>query len=138
VIESRRPFIRRAKSIAIGAGILLVADGLTKVTFLTQDERNPGTSSTVKNHSRNSRVSLLTVKVYYSMMTQYAGMIEEYFVLQSPAIVRDLLNTVVLRHPSMAQMAPTMLILFNGIPAKPGASLRDGDELQFIPLYAGG
>jgi molybdopterin converting factor small subunit len=30
------------------------------------------------------------------------------------------------------------LILLDGVPAKPTATLKDGDRLQFIPLTAGG
>lgn len=40
------------------------------------------------------------------------------------------------RHPPVAQMMATMMILFDGVPSKPTASLRDGDTIQFIPLSA--
>lgn len=133
-MESRRRFLKWATSIAIGAGILLITENLAKVSSLTQNELIRETA----NDSANSRASLLTVKVHYSMMIQYIGLSDEYFVLQSPADIRDLLNTVVIRHPSMKQMVSTMLILLKGIPAKSDASLKDGDELQFIPLSAGG
>jgi hypothetical protein len=86
----------------------------------------------------NSAASLITVKVYYTMMAQYTDLSEEIFVLQSPAVVRDLMNTCVVRHPSMAQMIDTMLILLDGAPSEPSAMLRDGDSVQFIPLTVGG
>lgn len=72
------------------------------------------------------------------MMAQYANISDEKFVVQSPAILRDVLNTVAVRHPSMAQMMPTMLILLNGVSAKPSATLRDGDDVQLTLLSAGG
>ena len=63
----------------------------------------------------------------------------EYFVLQNPAYLRDLLDVVLLRHPSISpQMIASMLILIDGAPAKTGAALEDGDEVDFIPLVAGG
>ena len=87
---------------------------------------------------QKTRASLITVKVYYSMMAQYTDLTEEYFVIQSPAVLQDVMNTVVVRHPSMAQMIQLMLTLLNGIPAKSNASLKDGDIIQFIPLFASG
>ena len=78
------------------------------------------------------------MKVYYTMMAQYTDLSEEEFVLQSPALLQDLMNTCVVRHPEMAQMMGTMLFLINGISSKPSAVLRDGDIVQFIPLSAGG
>jgi molybdopterin converting factor small subunit len=86
----------------------------------------------------DNRASLITVKVYYTMMAQYTNLSEEDFVLQSTANVKDLMSTCVVRHPSMAQMIGTMLVLLNGAPSKPSAALRDGDSVQFIPLSAGG
>jgi molybdopterin converting factor small subunit len=35
-------------------------------------------------------------------------------------------------------MMQMMLILLDGIPAKATAQLKDGDNVQFIPLSAGG
>ena len=57
--------------------------------------------------------SLITVKVYYSMLVQYTGLTEEYFVIQGPAVLQDLMDTVVVRHPSMVQMMKFMLTLLN-------------------------
>jgi molybdopterin converting factor small subunit len=108
--------------LAIGGAILLIGGNLTEGTSVVQE----------------TRASLITVKVYYSMMTQYTDLTEEYFVIQSPAVLQDLMNTVVVRHPSMAQMIQLMLTLLNGVPAKPSASLKDRDVIQFIPLSAGG
>jgi molybdopterin converting factor small subunit len=85
-----------------------------------------------------SRASLITVKVYYSMMTQYVDSSEEEFVLQSPATIQTLIDTCILRHPAIAQMMRTMMVLLDGVAAQPTASLKDGDTIQFIPLSAGG
>jgi molybdopterin converting factor small subunit len=137
-MKSRRTFLRSAFSIAVGAGILLISDGLTKAAPLTQIAGNLGSSSASTNGPTESRASLVTVTVYYSMMAQYTSEDEEYFVLQSPATLQGLMNTVLVRHPSMTQMMQMMLILLDGVPAKPTASLKDEDRVQFIPLSAGG
>jgi len=133
-MKSRRTFLRSAFSIAVGAGVLLISDGLTKAAPLTQIAGTLGTFSS----STDSRASLVTVTVYYSMMAQDTSATEEDFVLQGPATLQDLMNTVLVRHPSMTQMMQLMLILLDGVPAKPTASLKDGDRVQFIPLSAGG
>lgn len=106
---------------AIGTGILLAADVLTKVN--------------------NAGSSLLKVKVIYNLMARYISTSEEYFVLESPAYLRDLLKDVVEKHPSLSSMIgdhPTMMILIDGVPSQPGAVLRDGAQVDFIPLFDGG
>ena len=136
-MESRRTFLRRAACLTIGAGILLAGGDLIGVLSAPHDSHYFGTS-TATNDLSNSRAQLITVKVYYSMMAQYTDLTEEDFVIQRPAVVQDLLNCVVVRHPSMAQMMTMMLTLIDGVPAKPSASLKDGDVIQLIPLSAGG
>jgi len=137
-MKSRRTFLRSAFSIAVGAGILLISTGLTKAAPLTQIAGNLRSSSASTNGPTESKASLVTVTVYYSMMAQYTSEVEEYFILQSPATLQDLMNTVLVRHPCMTQMMQMMLILLDGVPAKPTASLKDEDRVQFIPLSAGG
>jgi molybdopterin converting factor small subunit len=119
-------------------GILLISNGLISTESIKQQVEALSGALVVPNFSANSRASLVTVKVYYSMMAQYTDLAEENFVLQGPATVQELVNTVVVRHPSMAGMMQTMMVLLNGVAAKPTASLKDGDVVQFIPLSAGG
>jgi molybdopterin converting factor small subunit len=136
--KSRRTFLRCAFSIAVGAGVLLISDGFTQAAPLSQIAGNLGNFFASTNSSTESRASLVTITVYYSMMAEYTSANEEVFVLQSPATLQDLMNTVLVRHPSMTQMMRMMLILLDGVPAKPTASLKDEDRVQFIPLSAGG
>ena len=136
-LESRRIFLRRAAGLAIGAGILLAGGDLTGVLSVPRDGHYLGTSITT-NDPANTRAQLITVKVYYSMMAQYTDLTEELFVIQKPAVLQDLMNSVAVRHPSMAQMMQMILTLVDGVPAKPTASLNDGDVIQLIPLSAGG
>jgi len=135
--ESRRNFLRRAAATVIGAGILLVGLDLTGTLGIAQEVGSVGTSKTTDNPS-NTPAQLITVTVFYSMMAQITDLSQEFFVLQSPATLSDLINTIVIRHPGMAQMMQTMLTLLNGVPAKPSASLNDRDVVQLIPLSSGG
>jgi molybdopterin converting factor small subunit len=136
-LESRRSFLRRATSLAIGAGALLIGGELTRVLSLKKGAAYHRTSIATTNPAQ-TRLSLITVRVYYSMMAQYTDLTEETFVIQEPADLQDLMNTVVLRHPSMVQMTQMMLMLLNGVPARPNSLLKHGDVIQFIPLSAGG
>ena len=120
-MQSRRRFLRGLVFSGIGTGILLFADGLAKVS--------------------SAGVSLLKVKVVYNLMARYVNTGEEYFVLQSPALLRDLLNDITQKHLSLSPMIgdhPTMLILVNGVPSQPSITLKDGDQVDFIPLFDGG
>ena len=121
----------------VGLGALLISDVLVG-RELKNGADHPAASIVALSDGLNGRASLITVKAYYTMMAQYIDISEEVFVLQSPAILQDLLNTCIVRHPPMAQMRGTMLILLDGSPSRPGATLRDGDRVQFIPLIAGG
>jgi len=136
-LKSRRAFLRLAGAIAVGVGALLISDGLLG-NQLVRNGAESWAGSLGLPIGTYSKASLINVKVYYTMMAQYTDLSEEEFVLQSPALLQDLLNTCVVRHPEMAQMMGTMLILLNGISSKPSAVLRDGDIVQFIPLSAGG
>jgi len=140
VMSSRRSFLRLAGSFAVGVGILLISNAVSTISPepLKKGAQDLANSLVVPNHTTNSRASLITVKVYYSMMAQYTNKSEEDFVLQSPATIQDLIATAVIRYPSMAQMVHSMLILLDGVPSKPSALLRDGDAIQFVPLSAGG
>lgn len=133
-MTSRRGFLRLTGWITVGVLLILGGLGVTHLKSAAEDLA----SLAVSGDAANSRASLITVKAYYTMMAEYTDLSEEDFVLQSPAILQDLMNTCVVRHPSMAQMTGTMLILLDGTPSKPSAALRDGDIVQFIPLIAGG
>jgi len=114
-LQPRRLFLRSLLLSGIGAGILLFASSADS--------------------------SFLKVKVVYDLMARYVNTDEEYFVLQSPALLRGLLTNVAQRHPSLSPMIgdhPIMLILVNGVPSQPNVTLKDGDQVDFIPLFDGG
>jgi len=83
--------------------------------------------------------SFIEIKAAYLLMAQYINTTEEYFVLQSPATLSALLSAVSERHPFLSTMIPSMQILLDGIPTVQfNAALKDGDEVDFIPVVAGG
>ena len=134
-VRSRRSFLQLVAGFALGATALAVSGGLLNADSLVQNFEGLGSFA---NLVENSRASLITVKVYYSMMAEYTQLDEEDFVLQGSATVRDLLRTVVVRHPSMAEMVQTMQVLVNGVAATQTSILHDADVVQFIPFSAGG
>jgi len=83
--------------------------------------------------------SFIEIKVVYLLMAQYINTTEEFFVLQSPATLSALLSAVSERHLILSTMIPSMQILLDGIPTVQfSAALKDGDEVDFIPIVAGG
>jgi molybdopterin converting factor small subunit len=135
--RSRRDFLRLT-AITIGGTVLVVSGGLFDSSSIKKSIEDLTGSMVAPNDSGTSRASLITVRVYYSMMGQYVDVDEENFVLQSPATLQTLIDTCILRHPSVAQMVGTMFILLDGAPSRPSAALREGDTVQFIPMVAGG
>ena len=80
----------------------------------------------------------LRIEVVYFQMTQSVGVGKEYFDLQAPGRVSDLMRLAIQRHPALAAMADQMLILIEGVPAASATILRDGDEVDLIPALVGG
>ena len=119
-VRSRRGFLRWAICAAIGSGLFLAA-GITL------------------NDLEQSSQSFIEIKVDYILMAQYIDSTEEYFALQSPATLSALLSAVSEKHPIISTMIPSMQILLDGIPTfQFNAALKDGDEVDFIPIIAGG
>jgi molybdopterin converting factor small subunit len=73
-------------------------------------------------------------------MQQFVNVTDESFQLPNSSSLRDLLNSIVQRHPSLSpQMMASMLILVNDSPiAGLDVTLNDGDVIDFVPLVAGG
>jgi molybdopterin converting factor small subunit len=108
---------------------------LNHVVALPSAERNVEEKSTFARDVANS---FLQVTVSYHLMAQYINTNQESFTLQNPATLLDLLSAVSKRHPTISGMIASMQILINGAPAQFKTILRDGDEIDFIPLVSGG
>lgn len=139
---SRRQALRLLLYSAAGVAAFLTVERLASVVPRLDAEGQTAPSSPT-NTSRPTASAVgdsgtLRVKAVYFQMTQSVNVNHEYFVLQSPALLLDLLSDVALRHPSVSPMIPTMEFLIDGIPARPSATLKDGDEVDFLPLFVGG
>jgi len=121
-----------------GAGALLISGELMGTELLQRNTGGPASPRVDSSVVTYGEDSLIAVKAYYTLMAQYIDVDEEDFVLQSPATLQTLIDTCILRHPSVAQMGGTMFILLDGVPSRSNAALKDGDTVQFIPMVAGG
>ena len=140
-METRRRFLGWLLFSAIGVGIVLASDSITAVASISRSGTRSATTSPptlLTGETSGASVSFLCVKVVYSQMSEYIATDSEYFVLRSPATVSDLVNNVADRHPSVKMMMANMWILVNGTPAQLSEALKDGEEVDFIPLVAGG
>jgi molybdopterin converting factor small subunit len=130
--QSRRHFVRLALYSLIGTLAFFEMGDLTLV-LAQKIERSASTSLDKMNDA------LIGVKVVYLLMAQYIETGEEYFTLPSPATVSNLLGDVLGKHPALSEMMTSMQILINGSPAiNLRANLKDGDEVDFLPVVAGG
>ena len=80
----------------------------------------------------------LRAKVVYFQMSQQVNVAQEYFEVQSPGSVGDLMMIATQRHPSLSGMEKQMMILVDGRPANASTPLKDGDDVDLIPTFAGG
>ncbi len=154
---SRRRLLKSALLFsAVGAGIVLLGGAARASPSAEPSSKSllqpslPGGSaestSSVSSQLQTSSAALtgtssgssVRVKASYFQMPQIVDVNQEYFVLQAPAYFSNLLAQVTERHPPMAPMIPTMMILIDGVPASKNAPLRDTDEVDFIPAIAGG
>ncbi|HUK50540.1 MAG TPA: MoaD/ThiS family protein [Terriglobales bacterium] len=139
-MTSRRDFLKWMFGSALGVGFLLAANSVVKLDSITHNETSiEATQQSIENGSTiGTDHSILSVRVVYLQMAQYFATREEYFILQTPATVQDLLVNVTEDHPQIAKMMSNMWILVNGSPAKLSHALNDGDEVDLVPLVAGG
>lgn len=138
-VTSRRRVLRLIALSAVGAGIVLVTGKLASATSPARNEPSARVSSaTSQNTGDRMGPASLRVKATYFQMPQEVSVRQDYFVLQSPAYFSDLLTGVLVKHPSLSSMIPSMMILIDGVRALPDTALRDGDEVDFIPAVAGG
>jgi hypothetical protein len=152
---TRRESLRWIGLLTAGVGIASIG-GVTLLGFLTtrtqkQGASNspsitnnaPATSSTatgeVATTLSSSASSFVAIKVvYFGMPTQTDGIKQEYITLKSPAYLQDAISVVTDRHPLLLPMIGAMQLVIDGNPVEPDQQLINNDELDFIPVQAGG
>ena len=120
---------------AIGTAIVLSIGDLNKVAALSLTAKNVEKKPPIATNIVNS---FLQVTVRYLLMAQYIDTSQEYYTLQNPATLLDLLSNVSKKHPTISGMIASMQILINGAPAQFNSILKDEDDVDFIPLITGG
>ncbi len=77
---------------------------------------------------------------YLAAVADYTGRKEEEFELPDGATVKDLLDTIREKYPRVAEIERRfpLLILRNGVNAKPEDRLVDGDRVALLPPVSGG
>jgi molybdopterin converting factor small subunit len=132
---SRRRLLKSALLFAaVGAGVIIGVEGLADGSPSGQAAGR----STDPSSQTSSQGAPLTVKVLYLQMAQTIPVTQESYVLKSPARYSDLLAKVEEEYPIISTMIPTMMVFVNGYPAQPSTALNDGDEVDFVPAFAGG
>ena len=96
-------------------------------------------SSTTTSAESSASGTVDTIKVvFFGAATQYTGVKEEYFAIESPAFLQSLLDEIGQKHPVFKPMESMMQILVNGTPTTSNSPLSDHDEVDFIPVFPGG
>ncbi|HKW05883.1 MAG TPA: MoaD/ThiS family protein [Nitrososphaerales archaeon] len=150
-VLDRREALKTIILISLGVGVALLSS-----TSLLGLFRNPSSKSSLGSQAQTSKSvatgitqsqlettsengSYFTVKVvYFGMATQATGVKQEYFALQSPASLSNLLTQIKQEHAVAGPMLTTMQIMINGNPAVASQRLFANDEIGFIPILGGG
>lgn len=125
---------------ALGAGIVLGGGSLSGRLSSSSVRNAPAPQSgPAAEPVAGSQPTHVKIKVmYFQMPSSVFNRDEEHFVLQAPAYLRDILARVLIEHPPLSPMIPAMMVLVDGVAARPASILNDGDEVDFIPAAAGG
>ena len=128
--------------VAIGGCVALLASGLLSLHGTDSENQNPTTASESQVSTQGSaggESTYVRVKVcYFQMSAALPGLTQEYFVLPSPATYGELHNALIAAHPALASMVSSMVVLVNGLVAGNDTPLQDGEEVDCIPVMAGG
>jgi hypothetical protein len=145
---TRRQLLRLVALSAVGAGIVVGARSMVGAAFPAQAKAVASTTTSSSSSSASSTSAVSTssstslqeikVKVAYFQMPLVVNTSVEYYHLQTPIHYSDLLPQILQAHPDLQPMMPTMMVMIDGVVAQPGTPLQDGDEVDFIPVMAGG
>jgi molybdopterin converting factor subunit 1 len=80
---------------------------------------------------------LVTVRLF-ARLREIAGAPDVHLELRDGATVRDAWNTLVQRHTGMTAFTSSVSCAVNEDYSRMTATLRDGDEVAFLPPVSGG
>ena len=75
---------------------------------------------------------------YFARMREDLGRSEETREVASGTTVAALVDTLVAENPSLAGLAPALMVMVNEDYVTPGQTLADGDEVAIVPPVSGG
>ena len=92
-----------------------------------------------EEHERHRRMRDLIVKVLYFASAQgLANLKSENMPLPEGSSVRDMASMMLLLHPDLKSIEPTVRYSVNFEIAESDSPLHDGDEVAVLPPVAGG
>lgn len=136
--DSRRKALKALAFVAVGACVALVSSGRLASLSGAQSE-GVASGSAAPTVEEGSSATYSRVKVrYFQMSATLPDISEEYYVLPNPANYSELLRSVLGVHPVLNTMMTSMLVLVDGAVASNTTTLKEGDEVDFIPSMSGG
>ncbi len=75
---------------------------------------------------------------YFARMREDLGRAEETREISPGTTVSALVDTLVAENPSLAGLAPALMVMVNEDYVTPGQTLADGDEIAIVPPVSGG
>jgi len=82
---------------------------------------------------------MLTLNVlYFAHVREHVGAAQEALVMPTGSTVAQAVAAIVMRHPDLARLLPSLRIALDGEFVDPAVTLTDGAELVLIPPVAGG
>ena len=76
--------------------------------------------------------------LYFAVIRDLAGTSERELALSDGTTAREVWEILRQAHPKLSAFTEPPMVAINETYAAPDATLRDGDELAFIPPVAGG
>jgi len=152
---SRREALKRIFLVSAGASVVLLGASeilghvsnaksaprvqSSETSTVNLGDSSVSTAATSSTILQTSASTFSTIKaVYFGMSVQMTGTKEEYFSLNDPVFLQDLISQIKQKHAVFATMLPTIQVVVNGEPTQDNPQLSDKAEVEFIPVYAGG
>ena len=142
--EARRAAIIKMVGGALGLVAFVAAGyGLSKSAGSSPGQSTSKAATTLSTASdvsaQSSGQSGTTVRVvYFGMPLAITGTKKEVFTLGNPAYLSDLKAAIVVSHPGLKSMLPSMIYLVDGVSASGNPQLQNDVEVDILAQAAGG